>query len=208
MSNELQEINANEVGSVEEVLAPVEAKKDRLVTMQDGSVKNFGVRANLLTNVDHETGLVTFDFFTGETISFNAFGIEGQTVETFTAFQKQVFVYGILAKIKTSLAPIKVDGLFTAVTKQLDAIAKAEFTTRGHAEAEVGLSDLEKAYALAKVVQGDAPEYFSDLADQRTIEEVQAYFATLTTGGKNKLRNHPKVALELAKLRLEEAEAI
>jgi hypothetical protein len=205
MSNEIESVEEN---VTETAATPVEAKKDRLVTMQDGSVKNFGVRANLLTNVDHETGLVTFDFFTGETISFNAYAIEGQTVETFTAFQKQVFIYGLLAKVKTALAPIKVDGLFEAVTKQLDAIAKAEFSTRGHAETVVGLSDLEKAYALAKVVQGDAPEYFSDLTDVRTIEEVQAYFATLTTGGKNKLRNHPKVALELAKLRLEEAEAI
>lgn len=205
MSNEIEtpvEENVTETAST------VEAKKDRLVTMQDGSVKNFGVRANLLTSVDAESGVITFDFFTGETIAFNAYTIEGQTVETFTAFQKQVFVYGLLAKVKTALAPIKVEGLFEAVTKQLDAIAKAEFTTRGHAETVVGLSDLEKAYALAKVVQGDAPEYFSDLNDARTIEEVQAHFATLTTGGKNKLRNHPKVALELAKLRLEQAEAI
>lgn len=209
MSTENQEVNE----TVEEVVettetAPKVEKKQRVVTMKDGSQVNFGVRGNVISSVDTETSTLNFKVITGDTITFDASGIEGQPVDALTEFQKQVYLHGLLAKVKSSLAPIKVEDLVTAITKQLESLAKAEFNVRGAgSEVVTGLTILEKAYAIAKSARSTEHAHWADLDDAKTVEEVQAYFATLTPGEKNKLRANAYVKLELAKLEMEKADS-
>jgi hypothetical protein len=59
-------------------------------------------------------------------------------------------MYGLTAKVKSSLAPIKVDGLEAANTKQIAAIDSGNFNLRTISESIVSLTNLQKSYAIVK----------------------------------------------------------
>jgi hypothetical protein len=193
-----------------EVAAPVkEAKPDRIVTMKDGSVVNFGVRGNVISHADAETGILNFKTIEGDEVTFDTNGIEveGSNVASLSPFIKQVFLFGILAKIRSSLAPAK-EKYVDVVNTQLRAIQSATFSTRTASEGVVGLTELETAYAIAVSQRKPEKAHWANVTEASVVTEVKAYFDTLTVSEKAKLRQNAYVKLELAKIQLAKADEL
>jgi len=174
--------------------AKVKAKKEvRIVTLEDGTQANFGARANLLSTIDLETSTLTFKLVTGKVVNWVI-----TEIDNLTAFQKTVYMYGLLEKIKTSLAPVKLPKIEEAIAKQIAAIAKGEFNIRSINNAgEVVLTDLQKAYALAFSKQYPDKAGWSEVDSPATIAEVLEVWENKTPAQRNAIRRHPSVAWEL-----------
>ncbi len=195
--SELETIDANDVGTVEEVIKPTKTPAVvRNVAMQDGSVVNFGARANLLTATDGNT--LTFNFSDGKQIKWDVPFVEG-----LTEFQQTVYLYGIAAKIKSSLAPVKFDDLEAAINKQIAAINEGNFSLRVAGEASTSLDNWAIAYAIVKAKEADFSHWVVNGEFNSTPEvvtEVATRWAGFSISEKNGLRKHAYIKLEKAKL--------
>ena len=182
----------------------VKVKKEvRIVTMDDGTQANFGARANLLSAIDLESSTVTFRIVTGKIINWTI-----QNMDNLTEFQKMVFMYGLLEKIKTSLAPIKLPKMVEAIQKQIVAIERGEFNVRSLSSAgEVVLTDLQKAYALAFSEQYPAKKHWANVDDAATIAEVLGVWEGKSPAQRNAIRRHPSVGYQLNVMAMNAGEA-
>ena len=184
-------------GTEEVTTEPKEAKPKkevRIVTLEDGTQANFGARANLLSAIDIESDTVTFRIVTGKIINWVV-----KDMDNLTPFQKMVYMYGLLEKIKTSLAPIKLLKLEEAIGKQIVAIEKGEFNVRSLSSAgEVVLTDLQKAYALAFSEQYPEKAHWGKVDDATTISEVLSSWENKTPAQRNAVRRHPMVQYQLS----------
>jgi len=184
--------NENEVQNENEKEVSV-AKPVRIIDMVDGTQANFGTRSNLLSTMDVETSTATFKVVTGEVINWVMQGLEG-----LTPFQKMVYMYGAMEKVKSSLAGVKKEVLAEAVTKSTTDIDNEVFNIRSNGHGgEVVLSTLQKAYALAISKLDETKEYWNQLDEKTVISEVLAVWETKTAKERGALRRHPHVALEL-----------
>jgi len=168
-------------------------KKVRIVTLEDGTQANFGVRANVLSIIDVKSSTLTFKIVTGKVINWTIAG-----VESLTEFQKTVFMYGLLEKIKTSLSPIKLAGLEDAIAKQIVSLEKGEFSVRSLTTVgEVSLTTLQQAYAIAFSKQYPDKANWANVEDPTVIAEVLSVWENKTNSQRNLVRRHPAVAWEL-----------
>ena len=175
------------------------AKEVKIVTMEDGSQVNFGVRANLITSLDLDTSTISFKISTGKIINWLV-----EHMENLTTFQKTVYMYGLLEKVKTSLAPVKVDALEVAINKQIESINKGEFNVRALTQAgEVVLTDLQKAYAIAVSYLDPSKAHWANVDNGEVIAEVLTLWESKSAIERNKIRRHPNVAVELAKIQMD-----
>lgn len=166
-----------------------EVKVIRIIDMEDGTKCNFGVRNNLVTNSDSETGILTFKISTGQILTFLPPELEG-----LNKFQKDVFLYGILSKVKTSLAPVKPLDLAAAISVQLDQISKKEFNVRNSGDSEeVLLTEWQKAFALVVSETVAGKEHWKNLEDGVTITEVLTSWNEKTVVQRNNIKRHPLV---------------
>ena len=83
-----------------------------MVTMEDGSVENFGSRSQLKSKMNLETKTITFKTITGKAINW----VVGD-VEALSEFQLKVFMYGLLERVKGSLSGVKAEALEAAITE-------------------------------------------------------------------------------------------
>jgi hypothetical protein len=172
---------------------PKPKKEVRIVTLDDGTQVNFGARANLLSSIDLESSTIIFKIVTGKVINWVI-----TEMDNLTPFQKTVFMYGLLEKVKTSLAPVKLAKLEEAIAKQIAAVTKGDFNIRSiNTVGEVALSDLQKAYALAFSKQYPDKAKWADIDDVATIAEVLEVWENKTPVQRNAIRRHPSVAWEL-----------
>lgn len=175
-------------------------KEVRIVTMEDGTQLNFGTRANLLSSIDLETNTLTFKLVSGKIINWILQGVEG-----LTDFQRTVFLYGILEKVKTSLAPIKLPKIEEAIAKQIVAIEKGEFNIRSlSGSGEVTLTELQAAYAIALSKQSKAKAHWVNTTDVVTIQEVLSVWEGKSPAQRNAIRRNAAVSWELNVMKLEE----
>lgn len=194
--------NENQNESQNENEIPV-AKPVRIVDMADGTQANFGTRANLLSSMNIPTATATFKVITGEVINWVMQGLEG-----LTDFQKTVYMYGAMEKVKSSLAGVKVEVLAEAVTKNTTDIDNEVFNIRSAGSTgAVTLTTLQKAYALAISKLDGSKEYWNQLEEKAVIAEVLAVWETKTAKERGALRRHPHVALELNVMLLAEGGA-
>jgi hypothetical protein len=239
---EAQVIESTEVGTVEEVLGtevvetvatPKAVKQVRILPMDDGSNVNFGARANLISTIDVDNLVISFKialdpigkvitWALGEVVNTDAEGnVTGKPFEAVATFPenfKKIFLYGLMERVKSSLAPVKLADLPTAIAKQIEAINKGDFIIRSveGEDGEVALTKLQKAYATVKsnplYVTVAKPEW-ANVDDAATIADVLNFWEGLSASDKNNIRKNPYVKLEQAKLEVgtgevEEASAI
>jgi len=178
----------------------IKVKESNVVTMSDGTQCNFGSRANLLATMDIESKTLTFKVATGAVVSWPVEGLEA-----FSNFQVKVYLYGLLEKIKSSMAGVKVDGLEKAINDHIADIKEGNFNIRsaGSSVSAIGLTMVMKAYALAKGQQQEEFAHFVNLEDPAVIEEVAALWAEKTPSEKRSDRANPFVQYQLAVLEQE-----
>lgn len=170
---------------------------DRFIEI-DGIQVNFGKRANLLTSIDEAANTVIFKLFTGKVINWTVPFVDG-----LSGFVKSVYIYGLVSKIKSSLAPVKLDDLEAAIGKAIVSLDSGILTAR---VSTVGtLSDEQKAYALVKSTVGnrhyeDQFAHWNFLANPVVVQEVLAAWASFDKSKRNAIRRDPYVSLEKAQL--------
>lgn len=171
-------------------------KVERLVTLEDGSVVNFGARANVLVHSDSETKVITFALSNGKKIVWTAPEVEG-----LTPFQVQVYLYGLAAKVKSSLAPLKdLADIEAAIEKQIASIDSGVFILKSNGrEAVAKLTNLQKAYASVKATT-EGFESWANVDAPEVIEEVLTRWAAFTVSERNSIRKNAYVKLALAPL--------
>jgi len=200
-----------------------EEKASRIIELENGEKVNFGARANLLSSFDTETNEITFKVATGEVIVWNIADIAGLDVAPLTEQVKNFVLYGLLAKIKTNLAPVKlqeeVDGkvvnsLAEAIQAQVAILNTGKFSVRGSGDDSVELSLDQKAFAVAASKEPvfatavslttDETAGWADLDAEATINAVSTLWDSYDTSTKNAIRKNAyfrlyKATLELAK---------
>ena len=160
------------------------------VIFPDGSTEivNFGKSGKVFASYDVETSTLTFKLITGVAIVHKIEGIEG-----LTPFLKEVVLYGIREKIKTTLAPVKDEDKESKILRELEAIKNENFTTRS-SDTSVALDNFMKAFALinatgcvncgtgtvavdpAFIVVDELKPHWANTTDVGVINEVKAYW--------------------------------
>lgn len=173
-------------------MSEVKVEAPRIVTMEDGSQVNFGKLAKQIAVV--EENVITFKLFNGKLISWTV------DVEGLSEFQKTVFLFGLVEKIKSNTSSVKdLAELEVAIRKQMAVLESGQFYTRSAGTGVLLLDNLQKAYALVKSQQ-EGFERYANLADPEVTREVSEYWAGLTRAQKNTIRKHPSVVVAKAKL--------
>jgi hypothetical protein len=176
-----------------------EVKAQRIVKLEDGSEVNFGVRANLLTSVDEAANTVTFKSISGKIITWAVPYVDG-----LNGFVKTVYIYGLVTKVKSTLAGVKGEAdMEAALEKVLTSLAMGTLVVRS---AVAGTLTLEqKAYAIIKSTHTNrhfdlTKTHWSDLSAPATIAEVTTLWGSFDRSRKNAIRKDSYFKIELATL--------
>lgn len=208
----------------EVVETPVEKPVQNIVVLNNGETANFGVRNQILSSFDTEEGTITFKVLTGEVLSLDVKAIEGLGYESATELGQQVIMAGLLGKIKSNLAPVKlttevevkdeegnvvstetVNSLAIAIQKEMDKLAKGIFSVRAGSNDAVELTVDQKAFAtatvnhpiFAKVVGTEAyASKWTNLDEASVIAEVDAVWEQIGKDGRRTAKKHPYFMLE------------
>lgn len=197
-------------------------KVERIAALENGEKVNFGARANLLSSFDTEANTITFKVFTGEVIVWDVTSIVGLSVEGLTELTKTVVLYGLLAKVRTNLAPVKLteekDGVVThtlanTIKELVSIISSGKFSTRGSGDDSIELTLDQKAFATAAFkevafatavsLSADDVAGWGDLDSDETIKAVSELWDSFDTSSKNAIRKNPyfriaKAMIEIA----------
>lgn len=179
-----------------EVAKEVKEKVINMVTMVDGTKRNFGERGRLLSSSEiTKNGFsITFHVVTGEQVTFT-YSQEADLPEIVA----EMAAFGVAAKVKAATAGTETKDLVTVITAKKSEIEDGIFSTRGAAgEIVTPLNQLQTAYAIANGI---------DVSGKDGIAQVNAVFAELSKEDKSALYKVPAIKLELAKLRLQAAQA-
>ena len=223
-TKQIEVLEVPEVESVEAVEATATATA-RIVTLANGEVVDFGVRTNLLTTADAESGIILFKLFSGQVISWDVNQVTGLEYASASDLAKQVIQYGLLAKIKTNLASVMLqataeDGsitfpLFDNITKQIATLNEGSFLTRSSGSNVSELSLEQKAFANAVTKHHKFAELVSlkaedvatwvDTNTSAVITAISSLWVSYDTSVKNAIRKnaffrHEKSLLEIANL--------
>lgn len=175
-------------------------KPVRIVEMEDGQKVNFGVRSNLVTGYDVKTGELVFKIVTGQIITFLA-----PEFENLSDFQAEVYLYGLLNKVKVSLSGTKPEDLAKSISEQLDALAKKEFSVRTYGETgESELNSWQRAFAIvvSKTVAGK--EHWKDIENVSVVREVIEAWNDKSVAERNNIKRHPLVMQEHSEWEIEQ----
>lgn len=187
-----------------------ETKVPKVVTMEDGTSVNFGFRNNILSSFDVDTCVIQFKIITGQVVNWTpkivAAFTEVNNLPDYTVNAlKKITLYGLLAKIKNTLATVKVEELATHINKQIADIDEGKFAIRSYKEEGVAtLEPIHRAYAAVKAAVD--PEHFghwASLDSQEIIDEVVSTWEALPPSSKQINRRNSLIIMELAKLSTE-----
>ncbi len=175
-------------------------KEPVIVEMSDGTKCNFGRRANLVSSMDVPTKTLTFKISTGVIISW---AVEG--LEAFSTLQTKIYLYGLLEKVKSSLAGVGKPDLEVAISNNIADIKAGNFNIRsaGSSVAATGLTLVMKAFALAKSEQQEEYVHLRDLDNPSVIDEVCALWNGKSPSEKRAVRTNPFVQYHLSMLEKE-----
>lgn len=191
--NQSEERIKEESMTAEEFVKPV--KEPRIVLMEDGTTVNFGIRANVISAYDTEEKLITFKVITGDIIAWPI-----TDIDNLTEAQVTVYLYGLLSKVKTNLAPVKVPDLAKVIRDNIATINSGRFLVRGAGvDEDFELSLNQQAYALVLIKYQNKVEW-SNLSDPAVIVAIQTIWDSKSTSEKNTIRKNPYFKLEKATL--------
>ena len=201
-------------------------KEAKIIELETGEKVNFGTRSNLLSSFDTEANTITFKVATGEVIVWDVTTIADLAVEALNEWTKTVVLYGLLAKVRTNLAPVKlqdevtaedgsvtvVNSLAEAIRKQVAVLTSGKFSVRGSGDDSVELSLDQKAFATAVVKQApfatavgltaEDTAGWADLDAEATINAVSNLWDSFETSVKNAVRRNPYFKVEKALLEI------
>lgn len=199
-------------------------KVSRIIELENGEKVNFGTRANLLTSFDTESNTITFKLATGEVIVWDVTGVPGLDVASLTELAKTVVLYGLLAKIKSNLAPVKlqeevegkvVNTLADAIHSQVAVINTGKFAVRGSGDDSVELSLDQKAFATAVAKEpvfagavsltAEDTAGWADLDSDATINAVSTLWDSYDVSTRNAIRKNPYFRVHKAQLEIASA---
>ena len=174
-------------------MSDIQVEVPRIVKMENGSVIDFGKRANLLIAVDGS--VVDFSLSNGKVITWAV-----KDIETFTDFQKTVFTYGLVEKIKSNLAKVKeIDKIEEGIKEQIANFEAGNFYVRPNSSSPVMLDNIQKAYAIVKSQQ-EGFEHLANYDEPAVSREIKSTWDELTRPAKNLIRKNVYVIIEKAKL--------
>lgn len=127
--------------------------RNNVVLMSNGEIVDFGTTGTVVSSYDIEAGIITFKVATGEVLVFQA-----QDLEYLSTHQREVLLYGLREKVKSTLAPIKLtvteaeraSGKINKAEKialEFKAFSEGKFVTRSSDNSTIELSDFLKAFA-------------------------------------------------------------
>ena len=133
------------------------AKEQRIVTMQDGSVVNFGVRGNVLQTIDAEAGTLEIKVITGEkiTVEFNSLP---ENIKVAAALA------GVYTRVKSGLTNTDEAEIAGKIQTAIDALLAGNWSSRGTSEDEVELTEEMKYFAIAAASFDKFPFYNAEFA--------------------------------------------
>jgi hypothetical protein len=179
----------------------VEEKAHHIITLEDGTQANFGVRTKLLVSINELSNTVTFKLFTGRIIVWSVPYVDG-----LGGFVKAVYLYGLVAKIKSSIASNKdVNLLEETLVNVLASLDNGIMTLRNNTVCT--LTSEQKAYAMIK----SSPEclhyeemyaHWYDISEVSVIEEIIKLWATFDRSRKNTIRKDAFFAKALATINI------
>lgn len=175
------------------VVEAPKAKVINLVTMNDGSQKNFGERNKLLSDSSTtETGFsIVFHVSNGEQVVYDFSGD--------TSLLLEMAAFGAASKIKQAVTGEKdVNKLAALIKDKIEEFHQGSFVNRVTGQLTTSLSQIQVAYARVHGI---------DITTTEGVAKVNAIFAAMTKEDKSALAQQGKIKLEIAKLRLEAAEA-
>lgn len=175
-----------------------EAKENKqiVVTMEDGELKNFGERGRLLSTSNYtDKGIeITFHVVTGEQVTFT------HKVEGLDELTAKAAAFGFESKAKAATAGVEPSKIKAIIEAKVSEFEAGIWATRGSAgESLAPLTQIQTAYALVNDI---------DPSSSEGIAKVNAIFTTLTKEQKSALYADVKIKVELAKLKLQAAEAL
>lgn len=128
--------------NVEATETPVKEVVSNIITMENGENIDFGKSGKVKASYDVATSTVTFKTVVGSIIDYVVDGLDN-----FSDFQKEVYLYGVMEKIKSTLAPTKVEDLVAKINKQIEEVKSGVFTTRTM-DSSVELDSFLQAFAM------------------------------------------------------------
>jgi hypothetical protein len=167
-------------------------KAINLITMQDGTQKNFGNRGKLLSSeaVNETDFSVTFHISTGEQVVYNFKG-DTKLLLTMAAF-------GAASKVKSSCSGLKQEEIKSIIDAKLKEFDEGDFIGRTTGELTQVLSQIQLAWATVNGI---------DTSTSEGVAKVNAIFTAMSKEDKSDLYKLPKIQIELAKLKLAAAQA-
>jgi len=180
-----------EVQDVNEVQSAA-VKAPNIVTMADGSAKNFGERGRLLSTstIGEDSFSTTFHIVNGKQVSYQFTGS--------IALLLEMAAFGFEAKVKASCAGTPVDEIEAVISSKVEEVKQGNFVGRSTGEITASLSQIQTAYATVNGI---------DVSTSEVIAKVNAIFSAMSKEDKAGLYKIAKIQLELAKLKLAAAEA-
>ena len=173
------------------------------VTMEDGSVVNFGSRMTVRASFNEATNEIKFSLLNGKVITWVP-----EIVASLEGMLKTIAMYGLLERIKTVYGPVKDLGKIETIINRIIASINSGVFPLGRATSdEVELSTLQKAYALAKA-QKEPEQYAAwvSIDNPTVIEEVLTVWDKFDRQAVQTIRRNPIVKYHLAQLEMKEAD--
>jgi len=198
--------------NVEVTETPIKAVVSNIVTMENGENIDFGKSGKIKASYDVATSTITFKTVVGSIINYVVDGLDN-----LSDFQKEVYLYGVMEKIKSTLAPTKIEDLEAKINKQIEEVKSGVFTTRTM-DSTVELSDFLKAFAIINATQRlFTPMGYVDVAmpvealkvtelqphwvnvnNSEVIKEVSDFWTALPKGEKSAQRGNSFVKAQLS----------
>jgi len=172
-------------------------KDKTLVNMQDGTVTAFSNRIYIIVDADTDTDMITFKLKDGTVINWPV-----PDASNLNGFQKRAYMYGLLSKVKAALAPYPKNKYKEVIQRKIKELYKGEFKAKifGDSMSVIKLTDIQKAYAIAKSKQDPSFIHWSNVDNAEVISEVLSDWNNKSRSEKNAVRKNPYVQLELAGL--------
>lgn len=196
-------ISADEIGTVSvDALAESKEKKEKVVnrvTMEDGTVIDFGARNQITSAVAMENRTITFNVIDGKIHTFNFKDL----LDGLEDFYVSACLSAFRDKMKQIVAKLKQEDILEGLNKVYANLLAKEFSIRTEEKGIPELSYEQKAYAKYVVSKGKHEEW-ADLTDTNTIEAVMAEWQSLTVKQRNLIKKHPQIKILIGQMQLED----
>lgn len=177
-----------------------EAVEDsNVVTLQDGTVIDFGARDNVRTEIQEVEGVAIFRFRTGEVIHWKM-----PCLDNVEGLLRTAAIYGLTQRVKNNLSGKDKEALVSVVNTSIEDIDNGVFSSQFNGSSGIQvLTDLQAAFAIVRssIPEKEVP-HWKDVEDPEVIKEVKSFWQDLTASQKGKISSNPSVKIQKAKLQV------